>query len=166
MRSRFGGAALLAGLVSALAAWPVRAEVGSTRRPQSFITPGPSFEMDLGGSMRFGGEIAVAQYSGAWGMGVAVGFVPGRLYFEAQPVWVIGARASSLALGLNPGFVIDVTGTVPRYGGQATLWANYAHTGARRWACPLIPFVRAQAVVGMGVAFTGGLMLKLPIPIS
>jgi len=162
----FGGAALLAGLVSALAPLPVRAEVGSARRPLSFITPGPSFEMNLGGSMRFGAEVAVAQYSGAWGMGVAVGFVPGRLYLEAQPVWVIGDRASSLALGLNPGFVIDVTGTAPRYGGQATLWVNYVHTGVARWASPLIPFVRAQGVVGMGFAFTGGVMLKLPIPIS
>ena len=160
---RFGGVAMLVALTSA---WPVHAEVGSARRPLSFITPGPSFEMGLDGSMRFGGELALAQYAGAWGLGAAVGFVPGRLYFEAQPVWVIGGGASSVALGLNPGFVIDVTGTVPRYGGQATLWSNFVRTGPRRWASPLIPFVRAQAVAGMGFTFTGGIMLKLPVPIS
>jgi hypothetical protein len=66
----------------------------------------------------------------------------------------------------HPGFVIDVTGEVPRYGGQATLWGNYAHAGARPWAFPLFPFLRAQAVVGMGFVFTGGLMLKLPLPVS
>jgi hypothetical protein len=55
---------------------------------------------------------------------------------------------------------------VPRYGGQATLWGNYAHAGARPWAFPLFPFLRAQAVVGMGFVFTGGLMLKLPLPVS
>jgi len=164
MHPGFTAAALLAGLV--LAARPVHGEVGSERRPVSLITPGPSFEMGLDGSMRFGGEVAVAQYSGTWGLGAAVGFVPGRLYFEAQPAWVLGNRPGSLVLGLNPGFVIDVTGTTPRYGGQATLWANYAHVGARRWASPLVPFVRAQVVIGMGLVLTGGITLKLPVPVT
>jgi hypothetical protein len=110
--------------------------------------------------------VAVAQYSGTWGLGAAIGFVPGRLYFEAQPAWVLGEHAHSLVLGLNPGFVIDVTGTAPRYGGQATLWASYVHAARRRWALPLVPFVRAQAVVGMGMVFTGGIMLKMAVPIS
>lgn len=165
-RTRFGRIALLTGLATALLAWPAHAEVGSARRPVGFITPGPSFEMGLDGSMRFGGDVALAQYSGAWGLGAAIGFVPGRLYFEAQPAWVLGEHAHNLALGLNPGFVIDVTGTAPRYGGQATLWASYVHTGARRWALPLVPFARVQAVVGMGLVFTGGIALKLAVPIS
>ena len=55
---------------------------------------------------------------------------------------------------------------LPRYGGQVTLWGNYAHGVSRLWALPLFPFVRAQAVVGMGVNFTGGIMLKLPVPVS
>jgi len=164
------GSALVTALttlgVLALADLPARAEVGSTRRPMSFITPGPSFELGLDGSMRFGGEVALAQYSGSWALGAAVGFVPGRLYFEAQPAVVLGGRIHSVALGLNPGLVIDVTGDVPRYGGQATLWANYVHGGARLWASPLLPFVRVQAVMGMGLVFTGGLMLKLPVPVS
>jgi hypothetical protein len=29
-----------------------------------------------------------------------------------------------------------------------------------------VPFVRAQAVVGMGLVFTGGIALKLAVPIS
>ena len=152
--------------IVALAGQPARADVGSSRRPASFITPGPSFEMGLDGSMRFGGEVALAQYSGNWALGAAVGFVPGRFYLEAQPAVVLGDRVHNLVLGLDPGFVIDVTGEVPRYGGQATLWANYAHGGAHSWVWPLLPFVRAQAVMGMGLVLTGGLMLKLPVPIS
>jgi hypothetical protein len=119
-RTEIGRLALLIGLASALLSRPARAEVGSTWRPVGFITPGPSFEMGLDGSMRFGGDVALAQYSGTWGLGAALGFVPGRLYGEAQPAWVLGQQANSLVLGLNPGFVIDVTGTAPRYGGQAT----------------------------------------------
>jgi len=160
------GAALAVMAIVALVGQPVRAEVGSTRRPLSFITPGPSFEVGLDGSLRFGGEVALAQYSGKWALGAAVGFVPGRLYLEAQPAVVLGARPHNLVLGFNPGFVIDVTGDVPHYGGQATLWANYAHAGPGLRASPLLPFVRVQAVVGMGFVFTGGLMLKLPVPVS
>jgi hypothetical protein len=89
------------------------------------------------GSLRFGGEVAMAQYSGRWALRAAVGFVPGRLYFEAQPALVLGDHQHNLVLGLNPGFVIDVTANVPRYGGQATLWANYVHVGARLATAPL-----------------------------
>jgi hypothetical protein len=156
----------LAAVVLALPSKQVRADVGSTERPISLITPGPSFEMGLDGSLRFGGEVAVAQYSGSWALGAAVGFVPGRLYLEAQPALVLGGHQHDLVVGLNPGLVIDVTASVPRYGGQATLWANYVHAGPRVWALPVLPFVRVQAVMGMGLVFTGGLMLKLPVPVS
>ena len=169
MRRPVGGAmgAALAALASVvLAGRPARADVGSTRRPLSFVTPGPSFELGLDGSMRFGGELAVAEYSGRWALGAAAGFVPGRIYFEAQPAVVLGGHLHNVVLGLNPGFVIDVTAHAPRYGGQATLWANYAHGSAHLWASPILPFVRVQAVMGMGLVFTGGLMLKLPLPIS
>jgi hypothetical protein len=152
-------------LAITLAGGAARAEVGSARRPVSIVTPGPSLEMGLDGSLRFGGEIALEQYSGSWALGGAAGFVSGRLYLEAQPALVLGDR-HNLVLGLNPGVVIDVTGTLPRYGGQVTVWTNYVHAGASRWAAPLFPFVRVQVVMGMGVVFTGGIMLKLPLPIS
>jgi hypothetical protein len=152
--------------VVALTEPSARAEVGSSRRPTCFMTPGPTMEMGLDGALRFGGEVALAQYAGDWAFGASVGFVPGRLYLEAQPALVFGGPLHNLVLGLNPGFVIDVTSTVPRYGGQATLWGNYVHGGARLWALPIFPFVRVQAVMGMGLVFTGGLMLKLPIPVS
>ena len=158
--------ATVAVCAQALSSLPARAEVGSTRRPVSLFTPGPSFELGFDGSLRFGGEVAMAQYSGRWAFGAAVGFVPGRLYFEAQPALVLGERAHNLVLGLNPGFVIDVTSNAPRYGGQATLWANYVHVGDRPWASPLLPFMRVQAVMGMGLVFTGGIMVKLPVPAS
>jgi hypothetical protein len=169
-RGRFGGMvcsslAVLLGL--GLAPLPGRAEVGSDRRPLSYITPGPSLEMSLDGSPRFGGEVALAQYSGKSAVGAAVGFVAGRIYFEAQPALVLGDRPHNLVLGFNPGFVIDVTADSPRYGFQATVWANYINNGRSRvWASPLLPFARLQAVAGMGVVFSGGLMLKLPIPVS
>jgi len=149
----------------ALASAPARSEVASVRRPASFITPGPSLEMGLDGALRFGGEVALSQYGGPWAFGAAFGYVSGRLYAEAQPALVLGQR-HHLVLGFNPGVVIDVTASSPRYGGQVTLWGNYAHGGPRLWALPLFPFVRAQAVVGMGVNFTGGIMLKLPVPVS
>jgi len=145
---------------------PAHAEVGSERRPVGFITPGPTCAMGLDGSLRFGGEIALAQYAGGWGFGGAVGFVSGRIYFEAQPALVFGEHAHNIVVGLNPGFVIDVTSTSPRYGGQATLWGNYVHSGARPWASPLVPFVRVEAVIGSGLVFTGGFMLKIPVPVS
>ncbi len=160
------GTALATLAIVALADLPVAAEVGSTRRPVSLFTPGPSLELGLGGSLRFGGEVALAQYSGRWGLGAAVGFVPGRLYLEAQPAVVLGDHLHNLLLGLDPGFVIDVTADAPRYGGQVTLWANYVQGGARLWASPLLPFARVQAVMGMGLVITGGLMLKLPLPVS
>jgi len=167
MRRPFAGATSAAlGALLVLAGLPAAAEVGSAGRPVGFITPGPSCELGLAGSLRFGGEVALAQYSGGWGFGVAVGFVPGRLYLEAQPTLVLGEHRHNLMLGLNPGFVIDVTGDVPRYGGQATLWANYVHSGARLWALPLFPFARVQVVTGMGLVFTGGIILKLPVPVS
>jgi len=121
--------------------------------------------MGLDGSLRFGGEVALSQYAGGWSAGATFGFVSGRIYGEAQPALVLGDR-HNLLVGLNPGFVIDVTSSSPRYGGQATLWANYANHGTRLWALPLFPFVRVQAVLGMGVVFTGGIMLKLPVPVS
>jgi hypothetical protein len=152
--------------VGVLSSPPARAEVGSARRPVSLVTPGPSFEVGIDGSLRFAGEVAAVQYLGTWGLGAAVGFVPGRLYLELQPAWVLGGRRHNVVIGGNPGFVIDVTGETPRYGFQATLWANYARAGARPWASPLLPFARVQAVVGMGLVLTGGLMLKLPIPVS
>jgi hypothetical protein len=152
--------------ITAVLALPARAELGSARRPVSVLTPGPSFEIGIDGSLRFGGEIAAMQYVGAWGLGAAVGFVPGRIYLEAQPAWVLGGRKHNIVMGGNPAFVIDVTGETPRYGFQATLWANYVRAGARPWASPVLPFVRVQAVVGMGFVFTGGLMLKLPIRVS
>jgi hypothetical protein len=159
-------AAQLAVLVLVVvASTPARAEVASARRPVSFITPGPSLEIGLDGSLRFGGEVALSQYAGSWAFGAAFGFVSGRLYAEAQPALVLGER-NHLVLGLDPGVVIDVTSSSPRYGGQATLWANYVRSGARLWALPLFPFVRVQAVIGIGVVFTGGIMLKLPVPVS
>jgi hypothetical protein len=122
--------------------------------------------MGLDGSLRFGGEMALAQYAGGWGLGGAVGFASGRLYFEAQPALVFGESRHNVVLGVNPGLVIDVTSSTPRYGGQATLWGNYVHNGARSWASPLVPFVRVEAVIAIGLSFTGGLMLKIPIPVS
>jgi hypothetical protein len=171
MNRPFGGGmgamlAMAVVFVLALSILPARAEVGSTRRPVSLFTPGPSFELGFDGSLRFGGEVAMAQYSGRWALGAAAGFVPGRLYFEAQPALVLGDHAHNLVLGLKPGFVIDVTANVPRYGAQATLWANYVHVGGRLWASPLLPFMRVQAVMGMGLVLTGGIMLKLPVPAS
>jgi hypothetical protein len=159
------GAALVALGLVALAWGPARADVGSPRRTLSLLTVGPTLEMGLDASLRFGGEIALAQYSGGWALGGALGFVSGRLYLEAQPALVLGDRRN-LVLGLNPGVVIDVTGELPRYGGQATVWANYVHASASRWTSPIFPFVRAQVVIGMGVVFSGGIMLKLPVPIS
>ena len=160
------GAKLAVMAVAALLSLPAQAKVGSARRTVSLVSPGPSFEVGIDGSLRFGGEVAAGQYWGDWGLGAAVGFVPGRLYLEAQPVWVLGGRRHNVLVGGNPGFVIDVTGATPQYGFQATLWANYARAGARPWASPLLPFVRAQGVLGMGFVITGGLMLKLPIPVS
>lgn len=152
----------------ALAAGPAQAEVGTARRPLALLTPGPSFEMGFDGSLRFGCELALAQYMGGWGFGAAVGFVPGRFYAELQPAAVLGSEPHNLVLGVNPGFVVDLAGDVARYGGQLTLWANYVHAEGRTrpWALPLFPFMRAQAVAGMGFTFTGGLMLKLPVPVS
>ena len=144
---------------------PAHAEVATARRPASFITPGPSLEMGLDGSLRFGGEVALSQYAGTWAAGAAFGFVPGRLYAEIQPALVLGGQ-HNLVLGLNPGFVVDVTASSPRYGGQATLWGNYVHGATRLWALPVFPFVRVQVVQGMGALFTGGIMLKLPVPVS
>jgi len=149
-----------------LVAGPAAAEVGSARRPASFLTPGPSLELGLDGSLRFGGEVALAQYSGGWGLGAAAGFAGGRLYLDLQPAVVLGGRRHAAVVGFEPGLVVDVTGSSPRYGGQLTLWGNYVHQGARLLASPIFPFVRAQAVLGMGVVFTGGLMLKLAVPVS
>ena len=158
--------ALVLSVAFALRAPSAYAEVGRAHRPISFITLGPSCAMGLDGALRFGGEVALAQYAGGWGLGGVVGFVPGRIYFEVQPAMIFGERLHNIVLGLNPGFVIDVTSTTPRYGGQATLWGNYVHSGARSWASPLVPFVRVEAVMAAGMVFTGGLMLKIPIPIS
>ena len=152
-------------LLTLTAAGPARADIATDRRPSSFITPGPSLEMGLDGALRFGGEVALSQYAGSWAAGATFGFVSGRIYGEAQPALVLG-DTHNLVLGLNPGFVIDVTASSPRYGGQATLWANYANRGTRLWALPVFPFVRVQAVFGMGVVFTGGIMLKIPVPVS
>jgi hypothetical protein len=159
---------LVALVLFVLTAGAVWADVGSTRRPLALLTPGPSFEIGLDGSLRFGGEVALAQYMGGWGFGAAVGFVPGRFYVELQPAAVLGSQPHNIILGANPGFVVDLTGDIARYGGQLTLWANYAHTEGRDrpWALPLFPFLRAQAVAGVGFTFTGGLMLKLPVPVS
>jgi hypothetical protein len=165
-RRATGAGATVAAVALALSGAPAYADIGSERRPASLFTPGATFEIGLDGSLRFGGEVAAAQYSGHWGFGVAAGFVPGRLYLEVQPALVLGGRPHNVVLGLNPGFVVDVTGKEPLYGGQATLWGSYAHAGARPWASPLFPFVRVQAVLGIGLAVTGGLMLKLPIPAS
>jgi hypothetical protein len=164
VRASCAGAGLLVGAL-ALASAEAHAEIGSDRRPVSLFSPGATFEVGIDGSLRFGGEVAAAQYGGRWGLGGAVGFVPGRLYFEVQPARVLGDRPHNVVLGLNPGFTIDVTGTEPRYGGQLTLWGNYARAAARPWASPLFPFARVQAVLGMGFTITGGLMLKLPIPV-
>lgn len=152
----------------ALAAGTAWADVGTARRPLAYLTPGPSFEIGLDGSLRFGGEVALAQYMGGWGFGAAVGFVPGRFYVELQPAAILGSEPHNLVLGADPGFVVDLTGDVARYGGQLTLWANYAHaeSRARLWALPVFPFLRAQAIAGIGFTFTGGLMLKLPLPVS
>jgi len=144
---------------------PANAELGSERHPVSFITPGSTLEMGLDGSLRFGGEVALTQYTGSWAGGAAFGFVSGRLYIEAQPAIVFGDH-DHLVLGFNPGLAIDVTSTSPRYGGQVTLWASYVHDGFRRWAFPIVPFVRAQALPGVGFCFTGGIMLKVPVPVS
>jgi len=155
---------------------PARADVGSERRPKSLLAIGPSFELDTHAAMRFGGEITLAQYSGRSGFGVAAGFVQGRIYLELQPVWLLGGHtqptrgqpqpSNHLVLGVNPGAVVDVTRNVPCYGGQLTLWGTYARGGARPWAFPLVPFFRMQAVAYLGFVFTGGVMLKLPIPVT
>jgi hypothetical protein len=142
------------------------ADIGSERRPKSVFTPGPSIDFGWDGSIRFGGEVALAQYSATWGVGGAFGFVSSRLYLEAQTALVLGGRPNNLLVGLNPGLVIDVSADVPRYGGQLTLWASYARDAARLWALPIVPFARMQAVAGMGLVVTGGLMLKLPILVS
>jgi hypothetical protein len=171
MNRSFGGAfgaALAALAVVALTSLPARADVGSDRRTVSVITFGPSLELDLDASLRFGGEVALSQYTGSSGLGVALGFVQGRIYLEAQPAVVLGSRLSkhNLVMGFNPGIVVDVTDYQPRYGGQLTIWANYARSAGRLWALPLFPFVRVQGVAFMGFAITGGVMLKLPIPVS
>jgi hypothetical protein len=161
---------------------PAHADVGSTRRPRGYLTLGPTFEIDTDASLRFGGEVALVSYSGRSGYGIAAGFVPGRIYLEFQPVWVLGGKAQQLrgqpqvqnhlVLGLNPGAVVDVTKNVPCYGVQLTLWGNYVRgmdargSGRPTFAWPVFPFFRVQAVEWQGFVFTGGLTLKLPISLS
>jgi hypothetical protein len=169
-------AAVAALVLVAIGNLPAQADVGSDRRPKSLIAIGPSFELDTDASMRFGGEVTLTQYSGRSGFGIAAGFVPGRIYLELQPVWVLGGQpqrargqpqpSNHFVLGLNPGAVVDVTKNLPCYGGQVTLWGTYARGGPSPWAFPLFPFVRVQAVAWLGFVVTGGVMLKLPIPIS
>jgi hypothetical protein len=161
---------------------PAHADLGSTRRPKGYLTFGPTFEIDTDASLRFGGEVALTSYSGRSGYGIAAGFVPGRIYLEFQPVWVLGGKAPKsrwepqkmhhLVLGLNPGAVVDVTKNVPCYGVQLTLWGNYIRStdarggGRPSFAWPVFPFFRVQAVEWLGFVFTGGLMLKLPISLT
>jgi hypothetical protein len=56
-------AALAALVLVASGDLPAQADVGSARRPKSLIAIGPSFELDTDASMRFGGEVTLAQYS-------------------------------------------------------------------------------------------------------
>ncbi len=159
---------LLLGLVPATA----RADVGSVRRPKGYLSLGPTFELDWDARMRWGGEVTLMQYTGKSGLGFAAGFSPGRIYVEFQPAWVLGKETRHVVLGLNPGALVDVTKNVPCYGLQLTLWGTYVRGGEAKgggrpsWAWPLFPFLRLQAVEWQGFAYTAGLMLKLPIPLS
>lgn len=145
-----------------------RADVASARRPVAIFTPGPTLEYGLDGTWRFGGELTLSQYVGSYGYGGAFGgTTSGRLYGEAQAALILGNK-HNLVVGLNPGFVVDVTADKPRWGGQATLWLNYAMTRRRTWplASPIVPFARAQLVDTHGLTVTFGITLKLPIPAS
>jgi hypothetical protein len=143
------------------------AQVASERKPKGLIAFGPSLEIGIGGDLRFGGDVTLAQYSGDSAFGVAAGFVGKRIYLELQPTMVLGGPKHNLVLGFNPGFVVDISQRInPLYGGQATVWADYARGGAKPWAFPLFPFIRVQGVVALGFTLTAGVMLKLPIPVT
>ena len=144
------------------------ADVASARRPLALFTPGPLVAYGLNGKWHVGGELALGQYVGGYGYGVAFGgTTSGRIYAELQPALVLGDR-HNLVVGLNPGVVVDVTADKPRWGGQATLWFNYAHARRHRvtLASPIVPFARVQAVGGAGLDVTFGVTLKLPLPAS
>ena len=144
------------------------ADVGSARRPVAFYALGPTVELGLDLGWRFGGDVSLSQYVGRYGYGAAFGAsTAGRMYAEFQGAWVLGG-AHSLVLGLNPGLVIDVNGTTPRYGAQGTFWMNYAQSRRKQdpLASPLVPFVRAQEIPGVGFSLTFGLTLKLPLRAS
>jgi len=119
----------------------------------------------LDGALRVGGELSLTEYWGSGGAGAAFGYSAQRFYFEAQPVLAWNHRKHTVLIGLNPGFVIDVAASSPRYGGQLTLWANYAHASSWNdlWAFPLAPFARVQFVPGAPLGLVGGVMLKLPL---
>ncbi|MDX2023298.1 MAG: hypothetical protein SF187_23895 [Deltaproteobacteria bacterium] len=159
---------LLALLGAVATTSPAGAEVGSARRPVALYALGPTAELGLDLSLRFGGELSLSQYVGNVGYGAAFGAnSAGRMFAELQGAWVLGTR-HNLVLGLNPGVVIDVTQTTPRYGVQGTFWFNYAQSRRRQdpLASPLVPFVRAQEIPGLGFTFTFGVTLKLPLRAS
>lgn len=145
-----------------------RADVGSARRPVALYAVGPTVEMGLDLSLRFGGELSLSQYVGSFGYGAAFGAnTAGRMFAELQGAWVLGTE-HNLVLGLNPGLVIDVNQETPRYGAQGTFWFNYARSRRRQdpLASPLIPFVRVQEIPSLGFTFTFGVTLKLPLRAS
>jgi hypothetical protein len=145
-----------------------QADVGSERRPVAFYSLGPTVEWGLDGAWRFGADVSLSQYVGKFGYGGAFGATTEkRMYGELQGAWVLGGQ-HNLVLGLNPGFVIDVTQVTPRYGAQGTVWLNYALSRHRKdsLASPVVPFARVQEIPSMGFSVTFGITLKLPLRAS
>jgi hypothetical protein len=144
------------------------ADVGSERRPVAIYSLGPTVEWGLDGAWRFGADVSLSQYVGKWGYGGAFGATTEkRMYGELQGAWVLGGQ-HNLVVGLNPGFVIDVTQVTPRYGAQGTVWLNYALSRHRKdsMASPVVPFARVQEIPSMGFSVTFGITLKLPLRAS
>ena len=102
-------------------------------------------------------------------MGIALDFGSTRIALELEPVlWMEAERAGwSFVIGLDPGVVYDRSGE-GRWGGQATLWADaIARGGGYAPPLPLIPFpfVRAELFTRQPLAWSAGLMIKIPVPV-
>ena len=129
------------------------------------ITGGASVDVSSSDRWQWFGEASVLRVWETFGLGGVIGTSLRVHYLELEPIYWGPMSARSVVFGVNPGVVLDRSGTDGRVGVQATawIWPRIA-VGDAAFAPLPIGFVRSELYSSQH-EWSAGIMLKLPLKV-
>ena len=128
------------------------------------LTAGASVDVRDGDRWQWFGELSAFRVWERFGLGGVIGSSLRMHYMEVEPMYFGSVGTRGIAFGINPGVVLDRTGTDARFGFQTTAWIWPRIPIGDAGVAPLpVAFFRSESYSLVQHDWSVGLMLKVPV---